>query len=213
MGGTLKDGGALMVEAQLALGQLSLDRGEPVAAMEWFRTAARGGDAAAYNMLGRCFERGWGTEPNPSLAATYYTHAMDKGDVWAMFNLADLHARGAGVARDDARALELYIAAAQRGHVKSLNMIGLFHEEGRGVAVSLENAGAFYRAGAEGGDCWAQYNHARLLLENGLVDDALVWLTRTLSSGFPDFWKQIGPALQEHPDPRIEDFVNRLPQA
>lgn len=185
------------------LGQIALDRGEASQALEWFRSAARSGDAAAFNMLGRCHERGWGTEPDSSAAARYYLKAADLGDVWAMFNLADLHCRGDGVARDDEAAHALYLAAARRGHVKSLNMLGLFHEAGRSVPPDRAAALAFFRAAAEGGDCWGRFNLARLLLADGFMAEALGWFERALDSGFPDFHRAMGEALADEADARL----------
>ncbi len=210
MGGALTPAGDALAEVQLALGQQALDRGEHADALGWFRSAARSGDARAYNMLGRCFECGWGVEPDPAQAAGYYAHAAEAGDVWAMFNLADLFGRGHGVPEDAARALELYAEAARRGHGKSLNMIGLMHEEGRAVPADRETARDFYRAGAESGDCWAQFNLARLLIEDGAIDAALPLLERTLETGFPDFWNGLAKALQGQADARLRAFLARL---
>lgn len=210
MGGALSETENGLAEVQLALGQQALDRGEHDAALGWFRTAARSGDARAYNMLGRCFECGWGVEPDPAQAASYYTHAAEAGEVWAMFNLADLYGRGHGLPEDAGRALELYIEAARRGHGKSLNMIGLMHEDGRAVARDREAARDFYRAGADSGDCWAEFNLSRLLIEDGAVEAALPLLERTLASGFPDFWNGLARALGGHGDIRLQAFLARL---
>nr|WP_237352015.1 tetratricopeptide repeat protein [Rhizobium sp. ACO-34A] len=197
-----------IVEAQLMLGQMALDRGEHDAAFEWFRVAAMGGDARALNMLGRCFERGWGTAPDLARAHDYFFHAAERGDAWAMFNLADLCSQS-GAYRDDAKAYALYVEAARRGVGKALNMIGLFHEDGRVVPADREQAATFFLAGAEGGDCWAQMNHARLLIENGNIDSALPWLERSLESGFPDFWATLGTGFAEHAEPRLRDICRR----
>ncbi|WP_247888897.1 tetratricopeptide repeat protein [Azospirillum brasilense] len=125
-----------IIDVQLALGQQCLDRGgaDRARAVEWFRIAARSGDARAVNMLGRCHEHGWGVPADPVLAAAHYRRAADLGDAWALFNLADLHCRGLGVPADDAEASRLYAAAARRGNVKALNMLGLFHESGWAAA-------------------------------------------------------------------------------
>lgn len=192
-----------LVETQLALGQMHLDRGEPDKALEWFRAAARSGDARALNMLGRAYERGWGIAANTKEAAVYFRQAAERGDVWAMFNLADLHCRGEGVERDETAAYALYAEAARRGHAKSLNMLGLFHEDGAAVPRDLDKALSFFQAGAKAGDCWAQFNAARLLLSRGTTDEAIRWLTASFETGFPDYFRHLAEALEGNSDPRL----------
>ncbi len=191
-----------VTDALLMMGQLCLDRGgnQGGEAVDWFRSAARGGTPAAINMLGRCYEHGWGVPPDPGLAAEYYLKAADLGDAWALFNLADLYFRGDGVAQDDDAAYRLYLAAARKGVVKALNMLGLLHERGGAVPADAGHALAYFRAGAEGGDCWGQFNYARHLIERGDVVAARFWLGEALKTGFPDFHRAMAAALADHPD-------------
>lgn len=204
------EGQPTIVEAQLALGQMHLDRGDYEQAIEQFRAAARSGEAPALNMLGRAYERGWGTSADAATAAAYYEAAAHKGDVWAMFNLADLHVRGAGVSQDDAAAFSLYVEAAQKGHAKSLNMLGLFHEEGRVVAADRSAAMALFVAGADAGDCWAMLNAGRLCLENGDEAAAAVYFERSLSVGFPDFYRHLLDLLNQCPHSSLRDIAKRV---
>ena len=201
--------GADVVDAQLLLGQLALDRGEYHTAIDWFRIAARSGDPRGYNMLGRCFERGWGTAVDARRAAAHYRRAAKLGDAWGMFNLADLFARGFGVERNEREAYRLYTEAARLGLLKALNMIGLFYEDGRVVGRDRAQARAFFLSGAEGGDCWAQFNYARLLIEDGDIESALPWLERTFESGFPDFWANLRIVFIDHADHRLADIAQR----
>lgn len=194
----------MTVDAQLALGQSALNRGEGGAALEWFRAAARGGDARAFNMIGRCHEHGWGAASNPAVAADWYRRAVAMGDAWAMFNLGDLYMRGVGVTRDDAAAFDLYAEAARRGNAKALNMLGLFQEDGLFGAVDLQAACALFRAAAEAGDCWGSFNLGRLLVQAGEIDMALPWFSRALGAGFADFWQAMGATLQGHAHPALD---------
>lgn len=198
-----EDRAAMTIETQLALGQSALDRGEGQAALEWFRAAARGGDARAFNMLGRCHEHGWGVSRSAATAAGYYRRAVAMGDGWAMFNLADLYMRGDGVARDDAAAFDLYAESARRGNAKALNMLGLFQEDGKFGPPDLRAAAELYRAAANGGDCWGAFNLGRLLAAAGETTLALPWLSKALQHGFPDFWRAMGEALAAHDDPAL----------
>lgn len=201
--------GPTLAEAQLALGQMCLDRGEASAALDWFRAAARSENACAINMVGRCHERGWGTPEDPARAAGHFRRAAEMGDAWALFNLADLHAQGRGVARDDAAAYALYLEAARRGIVRAFNMLGLFHEAGRVGPPDCAKAADFFRVGGAAGDCWGAFNHGRLLLGQGRQQEALPWFERALATGFPHFHAAMAEAMAGQDDPALADLARR----
>ncbi|WP_313193769.1 tetratricopeptide repeat protein [Shinella zoogloeoides] len=200
-----------VVNAQVALARMYLT-GEGAAknceaAVVLLDEAARSDDPEALNMLGRCHERGWGTPADPSMAAALYERAAARGHAWAMFNLADLHCRGEGVERDHATAYGLYTQAAERGHVKSLNMLGILLEEGKGVLADKARARDLFERGANENDCWAQFNLARILTDEGRPDAALLWLRRSLDCGFPDFWSVLHDSLRSHPRQDFRDLA------
>ena len=61
-----------IVDGQALLGQILLDgqgiKGDPVLAKRWFQIAANEGHLMARNMLGRCWEHGWGGPVDFTLA-------------------------------------------------------------------------------------------------------------------------------------------------
>jgi TPR repeat protein len=178
-------------EAQALYGQILLDgRGvEPdaVAALGWFGKAARAGHAMAANMVGRCHEKGWGTAIDKLLAAKWYRAAAEAGLDWGMYNYASALGLGAGLPKDEGAALLWFQKAAAFGHAKSINFVGAFHEEGRIVSRDLAKAADCYRRAAEGGDFRGQFNHARMLVQAGRIDEALTWLdqaNKTCTDGF-----------------------------
>lgn len=195
-------------EAALALGQIYLDDDKPAQAIESFQRAARDGNAAALNMLGRIHERGWGVEPDPAVAAAYFTKAANANDVWAMFNLADLYLLGRGVAQSDAKAHHLYASAASLGHSKSLNMLGIMAEEGRGPDTS-SRAQAYFLAAAKAGDVWAQFNLARRMIDAKQIAQAIPWLELSLQKGFAEYWRMLAHSLAEHGDERLRQIATR----
>ncbi|MFW6682028.1 tetratricopeptide repeat protein [Komagataeibacter intermedius] len=132
-----------VVETQLMLGQIHLDHGRLQDAFMMFEAAARSGEPRALNMLGRAYERGWGTACNPAAAAMYFHKAAYAGDPWAAFNLADLYMAGRGVAGDPDRAGDLYAMAARGGVAKALTMLGLLAEDGTCAMVSPRSAPCF----------------------------------------------------------------------
>lgn len=188
-----------IVEAQVLLGQILLDgRGiskDPALALNWFRIAARSGNAMALNMLGRCLEHGWGCAADAVAAAQHYRTAAHAGLDWAMYNLANLLATGRGVAQDQARAFTLYQRAADLGHAKSMNLVGRFFEEGRLVPRNLPLAHDWYRRSAEAGDFRGQFSHAAVLAERNDIDQALAWLHRALAAGTLNFLRVARHAL------------------
>ncbi len=180
-----------LVEAQVLFGQILLDgRGtprDPAAAVLWFGAAASAGSADAMNMLGRCHEMGWGVRSDCAVAAVWYARAADHGLDWAQFNLANLTLCGRGVPQDRRKALSFYLSAARSGHAKSMNMIGRYCEEGWEVVRDTRRAVEWYRRGAEGGDFRAQYNLGTLLIREGQVAQAAVWLESAVRRGTQDF--------------------------
>jgi len=199
-------------DTQLLLGQLALNRGDGVWAFKWFQAASYQGDARGLNMLGRCFANGWGVSQDEEKAVLYFRRAAELGDAWALFNLGDAYAQGRGVEHNDQSACHFYAEAARHGHIKALNMLGLIYEEGRGMPAQKENAQAFFQAGAEGGDCWAQFNLARLLIDENKAGAALYWLEQALETGFPDFWRCMSETLQEHHDQRLRLIARQAAQ-
>lgn len=189
-------------EAALALGQMQLERGDFAAAAESFRMAARSGSIMALTMIGRMHERGWGMPADPSAAIPYFRRAAESGEPWAMFNLGDLYLAGRGIMQDPGMAYRLYAAAAGRGHGRSLNMLGMLAEAGQSPD-SPDAADEYFRAGADAGDPWAQFNHARRQILAGKTEMALEWLDRVIDDGFPSCWQAMAEALRAHQDARI----------
>lgn len=202
---TAAQGGA--IEAQLRLGQMLLDgigiRRDAGEALRWFVAAATAGHPMGMNMVGRCFEHGWGTAPEATRAADWYRAAADRGLDWGLYNLATLLTLGCGVAEDRPQALALFRNAAGLGHAKSLSMIGTFYEDGWVVGRDMAEAAVWYRRGAEAGDFRGQFNHARMLIGAGQIEEAVVWLRRVPETATPNFMIQLRTWLGEQADERL----------
>lgn len=198
-------GGA--VEAQLRLAQMLLDghgvEADPARALRWFIRAAEAGSPMAMNMVGRCLEQGHGTRIDKARAAEWYRAAAGRGLDWGMYNLATLMALGDGVEQDREGALALFRQAAAGGHAKSMNMVGSFHEDGWVVPRDRKAAALHYARAAAGGDFRGQFNHARLLIEDGHVAAALPWLRRMRETATPRFLAQARAWLASRDDPRL----------
>lgn len=176
-----------LAEAQVVYGQMLLDAGDATAALRWFVKAAAQHHVMALNMVGRCYDLGWGTTPDRRRAAECYRVAAERGLNWAMYNYATLLALGDGVAQDRAAALTWLTRAAGMGNAKAMNFVGSFAEDGWACDRDMARAAIFYARAAEGGDFRGCFNHARMLACSGRIEEALAWLRRAGETATPAF--------------------------
>uniref|UniRef100_UPI0035CBA84E tetratricopeptide repeat protein n=1 Tax=uncultured Sphingomonas sp. TaxID=158754 RepID=UPI0035CBA84E len=178
-------------EAQAVYGQMLLDgvgvAKDPAAGLRWFVHAAAQHHLMAINMVGRCYDLGWGTAPDKARAAECYRIAAERGLDWGMYNYATLLALGEGVAEDRPKALAWFRKAAGMGNAKAVNFVGSFHEDGWVVKRDLAAAAACYARAAQGGDFRGAFNHARMLGAAGKTEEAIDWLKRAGASATPAF--------------------------
>lgn len=197
-------------EAQVVLGQMLLDgAGVPrdeKAAFGWFRRAASQRQLMAMNMLGRCYDLGWGTAPNKAHAAECYRYAAEQGLDWAMYNYATLLALGDGLPQDRAAALCWLEKAAAMGNAKAINFVGSFHEDGWACERDMDAAACCYARSAEGGDFRGCLNHARMLGAARRIDEACHWLRRAGELGNDAF---VGKALAWLTRCNVPEFPTR----
>jgi TPR repeat protein len=182
-------------EAQALYGQMLLDGNgtakDEAAALGWFVKAAAQRHILAVNMVGRCYDLGWGITPDKARAAECYKVAAEAGLDWGMYNYATLLALGEGVAEDKVAALAWFRKAAAMGNglsgAKAINFVGSFYEDGWVVRRDLARAANCYQRAAEGGDFRGAFNHARMLAMAGRVDEAMTWLKRAGATATPAF--------------------------
>ncbi|MCO6160288.1 tetratricopeptide repeat protein [Asaia lannensis] len=182
----------------------------PDLAFKWFESAALAGFGPGLNMLGRCYQFGWGCTLDLLRAAACYEQAAVRGDVWGCYNLAILTMRGLGVEQDLSRALCLFQAGAQAGHAKSMNLYARFLEEGWEIAQDRVMAEHWYRRSAESGDYRGQHNYATLLCDRGEYDKALEWWRRAASEATSDILLAMRSRLEIagiHGDTALLDLV------
>lgn len=201
-----------VIDAQALLGQILLE-GQGIArdqtlALRWFEIAAQGGHLMARNMLGRCHEHGWGCVADAALAARHYRLGADAGLDWAMYNYANLLATGRGVVEDPLQALNLYRRAAEAGHAKSMNLLGRYLEDGRFCPMDLPAARQWYRRSAEAGDFRGQFSHGAVLVEEGSIEEGLLWLRRAMLNGNQRFLKVSAQRLREASEPFLQTLAD-----
>jgi TPR repeat protein len=157
-----------------------LESGDARAAFACFRHAADGGDRDGHNMLGRCFENGWGTAKDFAQAVRHYRIAAEAGLGWAQYNLGHMLLSGSGVARNREAAFVRYRQAATQGHIRAMNLMGRCCEQGWGVMPSLEHARVWYRYSAQGGYFRGAYNYADMIAAEGCIAGAHYWFARAV---------------------------------
>ena len=184
-----------LAEAQAVLGHLLLDGDEvpadPRAGFAWFMRAAAQEHLLALNMVGRCYENGWGVASDHDRAAQCFRVAAERGLTEGMYNWATQLALGRGVAEDKAMALAWFRQAAARGYAKAENFVGSFHEDGWACERNLLAAAQCYARAAHGGDFRGCFNHARMLVGKGRVREALRWIGEAAALGTLRFREQM----------------------
>ncbi len=185
--------------AQVVYGQMLLDghgvERDAAAAFRWFRIAASSGDPDGINMVGRCYENGWGVAPDREQAREWYRQAAAKSHAWAQFNFGMTLMQDGATPGEAATALTLFVRAARRGNAKAMNMIGRFRECGWIGRVDLASAQRWYRRAATGG-CFRGAAHlARMLCEQGRVDDAVQWYHRSIAVAPAQFCRDMATHL------------------
>ena len=185
--------------AQAIYAQMLLDGAEvpadAAAALRWFVKAAAQQHLMALNMVGRCYDLGWGTTPDKTRAAECYRVAAERGLDWAMYNYATLLALGDGVAEDKIAALAWLEKAATMGNAKAINFVGSFAEDGWAGPRDMAKAADCYARAAAGGDFRGAFNHARMLGAAGEIDAALPWLRQAGATGNARFVEQVATWL------------------
>jgi uncharacterized protein len=202
-------------QAQIIYGQMLLDgkyiERNPTAALHWFERAAQGGNLMAVNMVGRCFDQGWGVAKSPYMAEMWFRKAAERGLDWGMYNLGTLLTLGeGGVLEDKLAAFHWFRKAADLGHVKSINILGSFYEDGWVVRRDRTIARDHYRRSAIGGDFRGQFNYARFLLQEGDLLGALHWLRQIPSTATPAFMAKMKAFLATFSHGEIKDFALSL---
>ncbi len=196
-----------VAEAQAVLGQMLLDAGEARQGFAWFNKAAAQGHLMALNMVGRCYDLGWGTPIDKVRAAECFRIAAERGLDWGMYNYATALALGEGLTEDKAAALAWFEKAAAMGNAKAANYVGSFHEDGWVVEKDLAEAARCYARAAEGGDFRGAFNHARMLLDAGEVDAAQAWLARCCETATPAFIQKARAWLKASRWPELETLL------
>src|ERR1039458_3596712 len=88
-------------------------------AVPHFLVAAKNGHPHAQNLVGYCYDLGYGPRRNARSAVHWYKKAAKNGYAEAIYNLALSYAHGRGISKDERKAFSLNRQAATIGHIWS----------------------------------------------------------------------------------------------
>ncbi len=135
------------------------EAGEYQDALSLLAPLANSGDAAATNLLGFMYERGFGVAADPARAMDYYRRAADGGSALAMANLGVIYRDGLlDQAADGPAARDWFERAIAAGDVEARADLGFLYESGILGAPDMVAAEREYRLAAEAGVPLGMFN-------------------------------------------------------
>ena len=196
--------------AQVNLGQMLLDghgmTRDPEAAFRWFTISATAGNVDGINMLGRCYELGWGIAVDLVQALGCYRKAAATAHPWAQFNLAMMMLRDSDDLPVVKAALTLLVRSARQGNAKSMNMIGRYRECGWIGPADVSSAIRWYRRAAERG-CFRGAAHlARCMQAEGEIDEAARWYRTSAEIAPVEFCRELAAQLLDAEWPVLQSI-------
>ena len=144
-------------------------------AVRYFRMAVNKGSVEAMNMLGVCYENGYGVSKEDDLAQKYYTEAAEKGCVEAQFNLGRF----------------FYLLGESRHYTKVGNMSVRIGPAPLEPYEEDVQALKWFRKAAEQGNLKAQYSLGQCLIEGhgiqttaAVLEEGKEWMSKAAENGF-----------------------------
>lgn len=110
------------------------------AAFPKLKAAAEKGHKKAQYRLGRCYDKGRGTQENEKLAFQWYEKSAAQGYAKAQYELGDCYKDGDGVAKDRKKAVEWFKKAAAQENAEAEYALGKAYLKGKGIAADKAQA-------------------------------------------------------------------------
>jgi len=159
-------------------------------AAELYLNAARQGDPAAQNAIGRYYYEGLGVVQDPAAARRWLKAAADQGATQHLFDYAAVIEN-----TDPVGAADLYERASEAGHLEATVALGVMYQHGSGVAQDFEKARMLYEQGVEGDHPRAQNNLGLLYVRgDGVEQDherAAMLFSAAAAQGLPSAIKNL----------------------
>lgn len=183
-------------KAQFKLGLMCDKKWQHEEAVQWYRKAAKNGNAHAQAYLGASYAAGLGVEQSDEQAAYWYSKASKS--INANYNIAKMYANRQ---EDDEKAAQYYHKAAKERHVGAQMALVEIYSEGRGVKKDLKQALHWAHEAAKRGHLEAQFMLGDIYTEGTEEDDvkieknekkALHWYCKAAEQGHADAQRLVG---------------------
>lgn len=175
---------------------IDVDEEDNAAAAYWWHQAAQNGNADAMYRLADCYNHGWGTSRNSSLAIEWYSKAANLGNIEAMYEVGMAYYFGKGIEENEAEAVKWFEKGAIRGDRRCQCRYAECYYLGNGVKKNLEQAREWYKKSAEKGYDLAQVNLGKIYYFGHGVEmdkcEAFKWLLRAAEQGRADAQTLVG---------------------
>ena len=110
------------------------------AAFPKLKSAAEKGHKKAQYRLGRCYDKGRGTEENDKLGFEWYLKSANQGFAKAQYQVGKCYKNGEGVEKDRKKAVEWFAKSAKQDNGDAQLALGKAYMKGKGVAADKETA-------------------------------------------------------------------------
>lgn len=191
-------------------------------ALNWFKTSAERGDAAAQYVLGQQLLQGKLVRRDVAQAVNWFQQAAAQNNADAAFELGEIYRKGiaeqptaatvdttSNTANSDANnsivpnlavALHWYQQAAELGLAKAQTRLAYQYQRGVGTKANPQLAVHWYQLAANQGDAWAQTYLARAYHDGeGIKQDqqlTVFWLQKAAEQGNATAQGQLGFAYE-----------------
>ncbi|WP_020651515.1 tetratricopeptide repeat protein [Massilia niastensis] len=137
-------------DAQVEVG-LSVERSDPVQALQWYAKAAHQDNSYGVRNLGLLYLQGRGVAPDPAKGYELMLKSAELGNPHAMADLGRAYEKGTGVRQDLQRARLWYREAAALGQADARFRLSRLYANGHGGEPDSEEALRLLRLGVEDG--------------------------------------------------------------
>lgn len=152
-------------------------------AFEWFKHAAKKGNADAYYWLGNEYFVGQVVQHNLKQTFLNYKTAAELGHGDALNNYADMYLRGEYVEKDEEKALAIFKQAAAKGVPEAMYTLGYMYENNVGTTIDPDISRQWFVESARHGDDFAANKLGHEAIELGKGTDALRWYQMAAERG------------------------------
>lgn len=161
------------------------------------KRAAEAGFNPARFMVGYCYEKGKGVEPNMAYAKEWYLLAAEHGDADALINMCRFCHEGWGGEQNDDEALKWLKAAVDQENARAQLLLAMsYYGNYLNIEPDISKAVYWYRKSAEQGNVVAQFNMGYMYIYGEKVSQdfskGIYWMTKAAEQGFADAQLNIG---------------------